>query len=422
MSSPIDIQTLHHDHSLAFLVSAKTPSSPMPVSSSSSIFGTFTSSTTNLTSFSNNYTHLPSPPLRADSDSDDYYSCQSKPSPSLSLCSTPPSSISSTTLSGCCASPIDNTVTPSKKNSVTLPAHYLLFDLDGTLVNSTPAVEFFWRTWAVEYGLDGEEILKTSHGRRSLDVIKEQLPHRPDMHTQEYVNFMEKDIPAQLGHMALPIPGAQRLLQQIEEKCGALADNQWAICTSGSRGLASGWLKVFGWKEPIVFVTSDRCTKGKPHPYGYFTAAKTLEYHEGNGTVLSNHRFQHQPHNLNTPPSSPIAISKLEERKAESSDVTKFLKSYDEAADQDMSLEIHTSNRFGSVVFEDAPAGILAGKNSGAIVIGLATTYSPERVFEAGADYVVSDLRSISIKTYDAYSKQVVLEIHDPIFTPADRD
>lgn len=103
----------------------------------------------------------------------------------------------------------------SSSRVLEVPTHYLLFDLDGTLVNTTPAVEYFWRAWAVEYGLDGDEILKTSHGRRSLDVIKEQLPHRPDMHTQEYVNYMEKDIPYNLSHMALPIPVPSACLNRL---------------------------------------------------------------------------------------------------------------------------------------------------------------------------------------------------------------
>lgn len=431
-------QQFYHDHPLTFLHAAKKSACEQSSTVSSSMFCSYTGSITSTSSsYTSNYTHLPSPPFRAESDSDSeldhFYQSQPKScvSPSLSVC-TKTSTVNRTFASSAsCVSPVDTPVSSSRVLEV--PTHYLLFDLDGTLVNTTPAVEYFWRAWAVEYGLDGDEILKTSHGRRSLDVIKEQLPHRPDMHTQEYVNYMEKDIPYNLSHMALPIPGAQRLLKQIDEKCGALADNQWAICTSGSRGLASGWLNCFEWKEPIVFVTSDRCAKGKPHPYGYFTAAKTLEFHEKTGTVLSHYRPEkHKPVGnvgLDTPPSSPILTKNIgtfgnsnNNNNNDTQQMTRFLVPYEEDRDENLTLSVSASNKFSSVVFEDAPAGILAGKNSGAIVIGLATTYSPERVFEAGADYVVTDLCSISIKEYDAQSKQVVLQIHDPIYTPEDRE
>lgn len=364
----------------------------------------------------NNYSHIPSPPFSAESLSD-------LDVKSLSLSTEfGPSNLqhpSTYSMANHCVSPVES---PVPFNTVNITANFLLFDLDGTLVNTTPAVEYFWRTWAVSYGLDGDDILKTSHGRRSLDVIKEQLPNRPDMHTQEYVNYMEKDIPDNLGYMATPIPGAQTLFNQINEKCGSYADNQWAICTSGSRGLASGWLKCFDWEEPIVFVTSDRCAKGKPNPFGYFTAAKTLEYHQENGTLLSNCRnakHQHCNSGIDTPPSSPIINN--ENTNGVKPDYKKFLVPFDEINDSDMSLSVSANNKFSSIVFEDAPAGIQAGKNSGAIVIGLATTYSAERVFEAGADYVVTDLQSIGIKEYNSATKQIVLDIIDPIYTPKDR-
>lgn len=361
------------------------------------------------------YAHVLSPPLSAESLGD--FDVKNL---SLSTAGLSPNAQAFSS-NNHCVSPVENS---SEFKTVDLHTNFLIFDLDGTLVNTTPAVEYFWRTWAIEYGLDGDDILKTSHGRRSLDVIKEQLPHRPDMHTQEYVNFMEKDIPDNLGHMATQIPGAENLFHQINEKCGSLADNQWAICTSGSRGLASGWLKCFDWTEPIVFVTSDRCAKGKPNPFGYLTAAKTLEYHQENGRILSQCRktskIAKQNAGIETPPCSPVMHNRND--LSDKPDLKKFLVPFDEVHDSDMSLHLSSDNKFSSIVFEDAPAGIQAGKNSGAIVIGLATTYPAKRVFEAGADYVVTDLRNIGIKEYDPVTKRIVLEVIDPIYTPEDRN
>lgn len=47
----------------------------------------------------------------------------------------------------------------------------LLFDLDGVLIDSTPAGTRVWRQWALECGFDPEEVVarvrpaQSSHGR-----------------------------------------------------------------------------------------------------------------------------------------------------------------------------------------------------------------------------------------------------------------
>ena len=52
----------------------------------------------------------------------------------------------------------------------------LLFDLDGVLIDSTPAVARVWSRWAVEHGLDPETVVRKAHGRPSRTTIRELLP------------------------------------------------------------------------------------------------------------------------------------------------------------------------------------------------------------------------------------------------------
>ena len=52
----------------------------------------------------------------------------------------------------------------------------LLFDMDGVLMNSTPAVARVWRQWAIEHGFDPEEVIARAHGRPSLTTVREYLP------------------------------------------------------------------------------------------------------------------------------------------------------------------------------------------------------------------------------------------------------
>jgi glycerol 3-phosphatase-1 len=50
------------------------------------------------------------------------------------------------------------------------------------------------------------------------------------------------------------------------------------------------------------------------------------------------------------------------------------------------------------VVFEDAPAGVRSGKAAGFMVVALATTHRIEQLVEAGADWIVRDMRSVSLE------------------------
>ena len=49
------------------------------------------------------------------------------------------------------------------------------------------------------------------------------------------------------------------------------------------------------------------------------------------------------------------------------------------------------------MVFEDAPAGIRAGKGAGARVVALRTTAGDAELREAGADWIVNDCSELSV-------------------------
>jgi len=61
------------------------------------------------------------------------------------------------------------------------------------------------------------------------------------------------------------------------------------------------------------------------------------------------------------------------------------------------------------LVFEDAVAGVRAGKAAGATVVAVIETYSKEDLLLAGADYVVKGLDKVRIVEADA--SQMTLEI-----------
>lgn len=70
------------------------------------------------------------------------------------------------------------------------------------------------------------------------------------------------------------------------------------------------------------------------------------------------------------------------------------------------------------LVLEDSPAGVRAGKAAGYRVLGLATTHATEKLREAGADWIVRDLRSVSAIEWDGKTQRVKIEIRDALKDP----
>src|SRR3954451_13971946 len=102
-----------------------------------------------------------------------------------------------------------------------LRASAILFDIDGTLVDSTPVVERSWRTWAQEYGVDADEVLRVCHGRRSQDTVAEfGAPQQLEVTVARLQGLGMADFD---GVTALP--GAQQILE-------ALTSQRWAAVTS----------------------------------------------------------------------------------------------------------------------------------------------------------------------------------------------
>lgn len=155
----------------------------------------------------------------------------------------------------------------------------------------------------------------------------------------------EGAIPKKWGHDAVEIPGSRSILESLEH-----ASAPWAIVTSGTQPLVTGWLEVMGLAHPKHLVSAEQVAKGKPDPACYKLGAERLG-------VKSN-------------------------------DV---------------------------LVLEDAPAGVRAGKAAGYKVVALATTHTVQQLQEAGADWIVYDMRSVTMKDFDQKTGKVVISIKDAL-------
>ncbi len=141
----------------------------------------------------------------------------------------------------------------------------VLFDLDGVLVDSTPAVSRVWASWAREHGFEPDEVVKKAHGRPSIATIRELLPHGD--HAAEDREVEVREIADVEG--VIPLPGAMELLQ-------ALPLQRWAIVTSCTRPLAGVRIGAAGLPKPKHLVTSSDVRRGKPDPEPYLKGAQLL--------------------------------------------------------------------------------------------------------------------------------------------------
>ncbi|MDB6005600.1 MAG: glycerol-3-phosphatase [Prosthecobacter sp.] len=142
-----------------------------------------------------------------------------------------------------------------------LPRRYqaVLFDMDGTLLDSHVAVERVWKKWAAQFGRDSAPIMKVSHGRRTIDTVR--AFNIPGLDVEAEVKKIEAlEIADTDGIVA--IAGAAELLAR-------LPSDRWAIVTSASRALATCRLTAAGLPIPAFMINAEQVTHGKPDPEGY---------------------------------------------------------------------------------------------------------------------------------------------------------
>lgn len=147
--------------------------------------------------------------------------------------------------------------------------HALLFDMDGTLIESHANVERAWATWATMHGLQVDEVLAMAHGLPADVTVGHWFP---DAGAEEVAEMAAEQLQLQYDDVEgiETIDGVPELLEFLVDEAWP-----WAIYTSADAELARVRLEAAGLTPPVL-VTRDQVDKGKPAPDGYLRAANIL--------------------------------------------------------------------------------------------------------------------------------------------------
>src|SRR5436190_24198931 len=77
-----------------------------------------------------------------------------------------------------------------------------LFDMDGTLLDSSAVVDRVWGSWAKRHGIDAATLLAQVHGVRSEDTIRRFAPATADV-TRETRWILDAEVADVDGVVAL---------------------------------------------------------------------------------------------------------------------------------------------------------------------------------------------------------------------------
>ncbi len=143
-----------------------------------------------------------------------------------------------------------------------------LFDMDGTLIDSSQAMHRIWSRWARKHGLDFAAFHQTIQGRRAVDTMRRLAVPGLDPVVEAKV-IEREEIEDVVG--VVPIAGAAEFL-------AALPPERWTVVTSAPSALARARLGAAGLPVPETIITGEQVSAGKPAPDCFILGAHRLGF------------------------------------------------------------------------------------------------------------------------------------------------
>ncbi len=151
------------------------------------------------------------------------------------------------------------------------PIKALIFDLDGVIIDSNPAIEYFWHTCAKEASvkLDQAMIRQWIHGRKIGDTLEGVFSHLSDERKKEIETSA-----IQFDKMMLPelLKGAFDFISYIQSYAIPIG-----IVTSSHDSRLQQILAKHTIENHFThFITAHDVTKGKPDPEPYLAMSQKM--------------------------------------------------------------------------------------------------------------------------------------------------
>lgn len=160
----------------------------------------------------------------------------------------------------------------------TVRARAVIFDMDGTLVDSNAVVEAVWRIFAERLGLLPADVLAVSHGVQTIDTVRRFAPLDAD----------HEAIAAELASIEVETPGGIVEVSGAAEFVASIPAELTALVTSAPLLLAKTRMAEAGVPMPPVVVPAEDVTRGKPDPEGYLRAAVLLRQRPADTVVFED--------------------------------------------------------------------------------------------------------------------------------------
>ncbi|WP_051926602.1 HAD family hydrolase [Streptomyces durhamensis] len=144
---------------------------------------------------------------------------------------------------------------------------YVLFDVDGTLIDAVSNQRRVWGTWSERYGLDADDVHRVALRTRPMETFAQVAPDRdPGAYLATLHELEDEDV---RSGVYAAFDGASELLH-------GLPPGSWALVTSNYEHRVRGRFLRTGLPLPGLIVDAAAVEEGKPSPVPYLRAAERL--------------------------------------------------------------------------------------------------------------------------------------------------
>ena len=166
------------------------------------------------------------------------------------------------------------------------PVHALLFDLDGTLIDSMPHHHDAWVEWHARRGMsiDADAFFIATAGRSNDEILADMFPAAGAAERIALADEKEAIYREIAARKLALIEGTQRFVAQAKA-----AGLRMAVCTASTpenMALAFGRFPIRDWVETVVSPADG--LRGKPHPDIFLEAARRLGVAAANCIVFED--------------------------------------------------------------------------------------------------------------------------------------